>query len=328
MTAYSRPRAASSSTTARRCHGRRASASRTSAVVQLALAGAGAGGVAAQPLDLGLQPGRRLPQLLELDLLVRRPLPGGRRVGGHQWVGTRAAVLRERRAQLVPGHVRFGVRVAHEAGLRGSHAPLLRLGGTVQHGSRLGRQAAHELAGGDGLGERMRLPRPQVEAVGIAALARRGADAGREVVHVRVGARRARVVLGHPAVGDAAREPPGERARELGRGLGLDRRAVGGRGGRLRAEHERGAELRRGGAEGEHGRDRAAGRDPAGGDERQVRGGGDELEQREQADLAGRAVVEAPAVAAGLDALDDERVGACLRGLGRLRGRRHRHPDG
>ena len=41
----------------------------------------------------------------------------------------------------------------------------------MQDGLRLGRQAAHELAGGDRFGERMGLPRPQVEAVRIAPLA-------------------------------------------------------------------------------------------------------------------------------------------------------------
>ena len=61
---------------------------------------------------------------------------------------------------------------------------------------------------------------------------------------------------------------------------------------------------------------RAAGGDPAGGDQRQVDGGAHELEQRQQADLAGRGVVEGAAVAARLDALDHERVGARL---GRLR---------
>ena len=81
-------------------------------------------------------------------------------------------------------------------------------------------------------------------------------------------------------------------------------------------------------AEGEHGRDRAAGGDAARGDQRQVDGGGHELEQREQADLAGRRVVEAAAVPARLDALHDQRVGARGGGRARLGRRRHRHPHG
>ena len=100
-----------------------------------------------------------------------------------------------------------------------------------------------------------------------------------------------------------------------------------GRGGRLGAEHERGAELRGGGAGGQHGGDAAAGGDPAGGHEREVDRGADELEQREQADLAGRARRRSvAAVPAGLDALDHQRVGARLGRDARLGRRRHRHP--
>ena len=105
-----------------------------------------------------------------------------------------------------------------------------------------------------------------------------------------------------------ARRPENARVSAVAPGAAM-RRAVCRRGPRLGAEHERGAGLRGGGAGGEHGGHGGARRDRAGRDERHVDGGADERQQRQQRDV-GRPVVERAAVAAGLDALNDERVGA------------------
>ena len=100
-----------------------------------------------------------------------------------------------------------------------------------------------------------------------------------------------------------------------------------GRGARLGRAQERGPELGGGRARGEHGGDRAAGGEPAGGDEREVDGGADQLERGEHAEVGGRVVVlEHRAVAAGLDALDDERVGAGVARDPRLARRGDGHP--
>ena len=86
------------------------------------------------------------------------------------------------------------------------------------------------------------------------------------------------LVLAHEAVLDPAGGPAGERARE-GRWPALAQRLpVRGRGGRLGGEHERRAELGRGGAGRQHGRHAASGGDAAGGHERQLGHGAHELE--------------------------------------------------
>ena len=81
----------------------------------------------------------------------------------------------------------------------------------------------------------------------------------------------------------------------------------------LRRPQERGPQLCRGRAPGQHRRHARTGRDPAGGHERHVDRVPDEREQWEERDLAGCRVVEGAAVPAGLDALHDQRVGAGLR---------------
>ena len=59
-----------------------------------------------------------------------------------------------------------------------------------------------------------------------------------------------------------------------------------------------------------------AGHDRAGGDQRDVDGGADQLQRGEQREVGrGLVVVEDAAVPAGLDALDDQRVGAARDGL-------------
>ena len=67
------------------------------------------------------------------------------------------------------------------------------------------------------LGQRVRLPGPQVEAVGVALLARGRAQRRGQVVDLGVGARGVGRVLAQEAVDDAARGAAGERARERGR---------------------------------------------------------------------------------------------------------------
>ena len=101
-----------------------------------------------------------------------------------------------------------------------------------------------------------------------------------------------------------------------------------GRGPGLGAPQVGGAELGRGGAAGEHGRDPGAGHDRAGRDERDVDGGADQLQRGEQGEVGGGlVVVEDAAVAAGLDALDDQGVGSARDGLARLLGRGDGEPD-
>ena len=71
-----------------------------------------------------------------------------------------------------------------------------------------------------------------------------------------------------------------------------------------------GAELDGGGAGGQGRRDTGAGRDPAGGDEGSVDPRADELQRRQQAEVADLVVVDVGApVTTGFDALDDEGVG-------------------
>src|SRR4051794_32915098 len=82
---------------------------------------------------------------------------------------------------------------------------------------RVGREPADELARGNLRGERVRLARPQVEAVGVALLARRGAQWRGQVVHLGVARRRRLGVVAQEAVDDAPGGAPGERARERGR---------------------------------------------------------------------------------------------------------------
>ena len=79
-------------------------------------------------------------------------------------------------------------------------------------------------------------------------------------------------------------------------------------------------------AGGEHRGDRAARRQAAGGDQRQLDLGADQLQGGEQAELGAGLVVEAAAVAAGLHALDDERVRARVAREARLGRRRHGDP--
>ena len=79
---------------------------------------------------------------------------------------------------------------------------------------------------------------------------------------------------------------------------------------RLRAEEERGADLRGGRAGGERGAHAVAIADPTCRNERQLDGRGDPADELEQRDISVGAVGPAAAVAAGLGALRDEHVGA------------------
>ena len=77
----------------------------------------------------------------------------------------------------------------------------------------------------------------------------------------------------------------------------------------------------------EHGGDRAARWQPAGGDERQVDRRADQLQRGEQAEVgAGASSSKLAAVPARLDALDDERVRARVAREARLGRARHGHP--
>src|SRR3954447_13411030 len=107
----------------------------------------------------------------------------------------------------------------------------------------LRRQPPRELACGLLRRQRVRLPGPQMQAVRVPALAGGRAQWGRDVVDVRIGARRARGVLAHEPVDDPARGAAAERARERGRSLAGQRLAVHVGGTGLRRAHERGAEL-------------------------------------------------------------------------------------
>ena len=53
-----------------------------------------------------------------------------------------------------------------------------------------------------------------------------------------------------------------------------------------------------------------------------------QLQQREQPDVSGMGIVESAAMAAGLDSLHDQRVGADGLSRARFFHRRHGHPDG
>ena len=92
--------------------------------------------------------------------------------------------------------------------------------------ARVRREPADQLARRQRLGQRVRLAGPEVEAVGVAALAGRGAQRRRDVVDVGVAERRAVGVLALEAVDDPARGAAGERARQAGRAVAGDRRAV------------------------------------------------------------------------------------------------------
>jgi len=155
----------------------------------------------------------------------------------------------------------------------------------------------------------MRLAGPEVEAVRIVALPRRSPQRGRRVVNVGVGERRPVAQLVHEAIDDPARLAAAERARQPCRPLGLQRAALGGVGAGFVGAHERGAELRRGRAGDEDGRDAGAIGDPARRDERQIDIPRRQAQQRQDPEgLALVAVEECAAMAPGLDALQHDRV--------------------
>ena len=117
------------------------------------------------------------------------------------------------------------------------------------------------MAGGLLPRQRVRLARPEVEPVAVAALAGGRSQRRRQVVHLGVGRRRAGTVVGQKAVDDAARPP----ARERAASARSPRRPPARPGARVRARlvgaQERRAELRRGSA-----RRRARRRPPRRGD--------------------------------------------------------------
>ena len=166
-----------------------------------------------------------------------------------------------------------------------------------------------------------------MERLGVAALARRGTQRRGQVVHLRIGEWRLIVVLAHEPVLDAAGVAAGERLGQRGAAgtpkcLTMRLRCPS-----LRGEHERGSELSGGCSPREHRGHPAAGADPAGGHERAVGYGAHELQERQEPVVAGSGVVKGGAMAARLDALDDQRVGAAVcreHGLGRG-GDRHPH---
>ena len=131
-------------------------------------------------------------------------------------------------------------------------------------------------------------------------------------------------------VHDAACGAASERTGKRGRGLPVeDGGAVRGGCCRLWAEHERGAELRGRGAGGEDCGNAVAGSDAAGSDQSEfvTDRRTDQLQQGQQPQITGRAVIESAAVPAGLHTLHDDRVRADCAGHGGLAGRRRSHPD-
>jgi hypothetical protein len=151
------------------------------------------------------------------------------------------------------------------------------------------------------------------------------------VVDLGIGARRLRRVLAQEAVLDPAGQPARERPRQRRRGVRAPRLTRCGA--EVAASGQRQGTRSRAGRPARRPRRtaaiRAAGGDPARRHERDVDRGADELQQREDARLVALVVVgEGAAVAAGLEALDDERVGAGRDGRARLAGGRDRDPDG
>ena len=80
--------------------------------------------------------------------------------------------------------------------------------------SRFRRPLGDESAAGAAPGEPVRLPRPEIQPVGVSRDARRGPYGGRQRVHLRVRTRRDRAVRPHEPVDDAAGAPSREGARE------------------------------------------------------------------------------------------------------------------
>ena len=96
---------------------------------------------------------------------------------------------------------------------------------------------------------------------------------------------------------------------------------------RFRAAHERGPDLRRGRPAGEHGRHSGSVGNTAGRDKWEFGRPRGQPQQREQPELTDPGYVgKRPSMAAGLDALNDETVGAALGGDHRLGDVGHRHP--
>ena len=121
-------------------------------------------------------------------------------------------------------------------------------------------------------------------------------------------------VLDQEAVDDPAREAAAEGAGQRGRLLLGERLAVGGVGAGLGGAQEGGPELRGARPGGEDGGDRRPVAEPARGDERQVDLGGDEAKEDEDPESLGAvAIHEGGPVAARLDPLEDQHVGAGAR---------------
>jgi hypothetical protein len=101
--------------------------------------------------------------------------------------------------------------------------------GALEGGARLVCHAMDDLLGGELVGKRVRLPRPDVDEVDILSASPVGSQRGCQMVDLRV-RRGSRIgVLFEEAIADSASEPPSERAGERsgaivrGKGLLVDR---------------------------------------------------------------------------------------------------------
>ena len=177
----------------------------------------------------------------------------------------------------------------------------------------LGAELANDLAGRARLGELVCLSGPEVEAAGVAALARGRARSGEVAWWISgyaTGAESSCSVMNLLTIPRASR-PENARVRRVGIGsVSSSRCAWCGPG--LGREHQRRPDLGGGRPGAQHGGDGGARRDPAAGDQRQRR-----RSARTSCRSASRpmprgvlVVDERAAVAAGLGALDDQRVGA------------------
>ena len=166
----------------------------------------------------------------------RRPL----RPRGRQRDRARAQRHRRRRDTApAPAAAPRRAGQRRRTGLHGLLRPAPDRGGRAAPPARAARAASRSAArasaasrrtsspAGDRLGQRVRLAGPEVEPVGVAALARRPAQRRRDVVDVGVAERRVGGVLALEAVDDAARGAAGERAREPGLAVAGDGLAVG-----------------------------------------------------------------------------------------------------
>jgi hypothetical protein len=160
--------------------------------------------------------------------------------------------------------------------------------------------ACDEICSRHGLGQRVRLPGPQVDSIGICGGARGCAKGRGQVVDLRVSLRRRGVVVAHETVDDSASAAAAEGACQGSRSSTGECCSVWRARSGLRGQHQTAPDLSGRRARRDDAGDSLAVGDPARGHEREMGRVAHELEQGEEADGRRVGVVERALVTTGL----------------------------